>query len=221
MDKIVLTKTDKLAIKKNDSNYIKSKGADYYSKGDYTKAVEYYHLAASMGDINAVSNLGYCYLYGRSIEPNLELAISYLEIAASRGSVDAAYKLGDIYGGDKWSVADKEMSIYYYRMAASYIIEGDWEDDESILYNDELTRYPSLCFALGREKMPNGDMNTDLDLSYQFLKQAERGYKIELANGNSFYEKAYNSVIECLNDKIFNEIKEKYENCEDEDYTLL
>ena len=69
-----------------------------------------------MGDMNAVSNLGYCYLYGRDIEQNTSLAIAYFKTAAENGVIDAMYKLGDIYSSDKWNVKDVELSLYYYNM---------------------------------------------------------------------------------------------------------
>jgi len=210
-NKFDLTKTDVNAIKRNDFNYINNKGVSLYGAKIYSYAVEYYRLAAAMGDINAISNLGYCYLYGRDIEANTSLAIAYFEIAANRNSIDACYKLGDIYGSDKWGVKDREMSVYYYRLAASYLINDDWEDF-NIAYTYSLNNYPSLCFALGRELMPEGNMATNINQAYQFLKHAETGYERELENGYDFYQKSYDSVLEYLNDSIFENIKKEYEN---------
>lgn len=210
-ESIVLTNTDIKAIDLDDSNYINSKGANYYRNGEYYKAVEYYHLAAAMGDLTAISNLGYCYLYGRDIEQNTSIAIAYLTIAASRGSVDAAYKLGDIYSKDKWVHQDKELSVYYYRMAISSILEDDWQGTDMIIWNDELLSYPSLCFAFARECLPGGLLVTDIHSSYQFLLQAKKGYEIELANGQDFYQKAYESVLQYLERPEFIDIKFEYE----------
>lgn len=212
-----LTQTDLNAIKHNDSNYINQKGANLYVSGNYADAVEYYRVASAMGNDTATSNLGYCYLYGRDIVQNLSLALAYFEIAASKQNIDACYKLGDIYGSDKWGIKDKEMSIYYYRMAASFLIVDEWEAPCSIAYTDTLQEYPSLCYALGRELMPDGDMATNLDQAYQFLKHAEIGYKKELANGASFYEKTYLGVIECLNNEVFDDVRKKYDPIFDED----
>lgn len=64
----------KIAIENNDSNKILTAGADYYRDEDYENAFKYYNLAASMGNKQAMSNLGYCYLYGRSIEKDEEMA---------------------------------------------------------------------------------------------------------------------------------------------------
>lgn len=44
-----------------------NKGADAYQAGDYETAIRLYQKSADMGNITALSNLGYCYYYGRSI----------------------------------------------------------------------------------------------------------------------------------------------------------
>ena len=204
-----LTKTDKLAIERNDDCYINSKGANLYCKSEFKDAVEYYHLAAAMGNVQAISNLGYCYLYGRDIPQNIDLGIAYFKIAAAKGNIDANYKLGDIYSRDKYVKEDKELAIYYYRNAASFIID-EW-DKHSIMWNDELETYPSLCFALGRETMPNGDMNTDCIVSYAFLLKAKKGYEKYLNDGDIFYKDCYKKVVELLDDRWFNSIKKEFE----------
>lgn len=214
IDELTLTQADYKAIDLGDSNYINSKGVNNYVDGVYYKAVEYYHLAAAMGNVDATSNLGYCYLYGRDIDQNTSLAIAYLTIAANKGSIDGAYKLGDIYSRDKWIEPDKELSIYYYRMAVSRILE----EDEQIIWNDELLRYPSLCFAMGREHLPEGSLPTNLHASYQFLLQAKKGYENDIANGQLFYKKAYENVLEYLERPEFLDIKDKYD---DEDYDYV
>ena len=217
-EKFTLTATDLQAIDLFDSNYLNSKGAKHYIDTDYATSVEYYRLAAAMGNLQAISNLGYCYLYGRDIEADLSLAIAYFKIAARRESVDAAYKLGDIYGSEKWGVKDKELSVYYYRMAASYVLGEEWENNRIISWNHELEKYPSLCYAMGRELSAGGAMYTDLDSAYQFLLKAEIGYKRELMNGSTMYERAYAGVVELLADPQFNDVRAKYEDDDDDDY---
>lgn len=221
-EKFTLSATDFNAIDLFDSNYINNKGAKQYIGKNYACSVEYYRLAAAMGNIHAISNLGYCYLYGRDIEANLSLAIAYFKIAARRTDVDAAYKLGDIYGSDKWGVKDKELSVYYYRMATSYVIEEEWENSRIISWTEELEKYPSLCYAMGRELSFGGAMNTDLDSAYQFLLKAEIGYKRELMNGSSMYEKAYAGVLKLLSDSQFDDIRAKYDidDVEDDEFDI-
>lgn len=217
-DKITLTMTDMEAIGYGDSNYINNKGAKLYAPETYGKSVEYYRLAATMGNVQAISNLGYCYLYGRSIEKNISLAIAYFKVAAMRDNVDAAYKLGDIYGSDKWGVKDKELSVYYYRMAASYVIGENWEKNNAIIWSDDLQRYPSLCYALARELSRDGYMATDLDAAYQFLKHAKSGYEKFINDGSTMYQQSYEGVIDLLDDSQFDKIRENYDRIFDDEY---
>lgn len=216
-EKFTLTATDYNAIDLLDSEYLNNKGAKQYIETDYAVSVEYYRLAAAMGNLHAISNLGYCYLYGRDIDANLSLAIAYFKIATRREHVDAAYKLGDIYSSDKWGVKDQELAVYYYRMAVSFILKNEWENTKMISWNRELEKYPSLCYAMGRELSVGGSMNTDLDSAYQFLQKAEIGYKRELMNGSTMYEKAYAGVVELLADSQFDDIRAKYDDSDDED----
>lgn len=214
-----LTPTDLNAIMHGDSNYINNKGANFYSDAQYDKAVEYYRIAAAMGNVHAISNLGYCYLYGRSIDINVSEAIAMFTIASSKGDVDAAYKLGDIYSRDKWGVMDKEMSVYYYRMAASHIITEEWEGRYNVTWYSDLQRYPSLCYALARELAPGGAMASNIELSYQFLKHAEIGYQKELANGASFYYESYVKVVEMLKSTYYDIIRAEYDSEFDDEYS--
>lgn len=218
-----LTRADREAIKMGNFSYILNKGAELYKKEDFKDAIEYYRMASAMGSDVANSNLGYCYLYGRDIEVNVDLAISYFELAANRGNIDAINKLGDIYSSDKYVAKDDELSIYYYQLAANLIVGFDWTQDDVIAFADELQQYPNLCFALARELMPGGSLKTSLEQAYQFLSQAEKGYMLEIMNGAQFYMNAHRSVLGLLNDSIFDDVRDEYDYLfdDDEDDDLL
>ena len=207
--RIRLSNTDMRAVELKDSNYINNKGAKLYENNGFAPAVEYYRLAAAMGNVHSISNLGYCYLYGRDVEQDLSMAIAYFTVAGQLNDVDALYKLGDIYGSDKWGIKDTEMSVYYYRLAASLILDYEW-DEGYILDNSRILNYPSLAFALGRETGKDGAMVTDLDMSYQFLYMAVKGYEIQLANGSSFYAQVYEDAKEYLEREEYQQYKVKY-----------
>lgn len=81
-DKLRLTATDLTALTTCDDEYLLDKGANLYTLGKYEQAVEYYHLATTLGNAQAMANLGYCYLYGRHIKQNLDLALAYFKVAA-------------------------------------------------------------------------------------------------------------------------------------------
>lgn len=207
-----LTTADKEALARNDHDYINAKGAKLYGEQSYAQAVEYYHLAAAMGNVNSISNLGYCYLYGRDIPQDISMAISYFKISTAKGNPDAAYKLGDIYSRDKWGLEDKELSIYYYRLAVKFITGQSLEAlDDFYFYLDELADYPSLCFALARELGTGGSLIKNIPLSYQFLQYAKLGYEKELGREFEMYRESYESVLELMQKPEYDEAREEFE----------
>ena len=199
-------KADMIAIEKRDSNYLTQKGAKYYIAEDYAKAIEYYRLASSMGNVDATSNLGYCYMYGRSIDRNINMAIAYFMAAANKGSVDAMYKLGNIYkhGYDEVE-ADNELAAYYYQKAVDEVF------DECL----DPCRYPSLFFSMAKEFMPGGEMCLDYKIAYDFLNHAKVGYEMEKQDGVKFHINALNAVDELLEDPHFDIFKD-----EEDDYDI-
>lgn len=77
-------------------------GAQYYggSRGfeqDFSKAVDYYQLAAKNGSRQAQENLGYCYYYGRDIPVDYEKAFHFFALGAFDGHLISLYKIGDMY----------------------------------------------------------------------------------------------------------------------------
>ena len=197
---VALSDADFVAIRGKDSDFLLSKGADKYGD-DYEESIEYYRLSAAMGNPQAISNLGYCYLYGRSIEPNVSLALAYFTIAADLGVIDALYKLGNIYSSDEFVDKDEELEKYYYEKAIDALLESyaDYED------------FPSLSLAVGKETMKDGLFDTDLDRAYFLLKCAEKGFKKYIDNGDDFYEDHYAETLDLLEDKQFDdEIKDNY-----------
>ncbi len=197
---VALSDADFVAIRGKDSDFLLSKGADKYGD-DYEESIEYYRLSAAMGNPQAISNLGYCYLYGRSIEPNVSLALAYFTIAADLGVIDALYKLGNIYSSDEFVDKDEELEKYYYEKAIDALLDSyaDYED------------FPSLSLAVGKETMEDGLFDTDLDRAYFLLKCAEKGFKKYIDNGDDFYEDHYAETLDLLEDKQFDdEIKDNY-----------
>jgi TPR repeat protein len=209
--KFSLTQADKVAIERKDDDYINAKGAKLYGNQSYSQAVEYYRLGAVMGNSVSISNLGYCYLYGRDIPQNTALAIAYFKIASEKGNPDAAYKLGDIYSRDTWGLEDKELSIYYYSLAVTYIMGSDWQLLDDLYYADELQYFPSLCFALARELAKGEALIANIPLSYQFLLHAKIGYENELAQGFEMYRQSYESVQSLMVDPQYDEVRDKYD----------
>ena len=197
---VELSHSDFLAILQGDSDFINGKGARLYTDGDYENAVEYYRIAAAMGNTHAVSNLGYCYMYGRSIARNQSLAMAYFHLAAGKGDIDAMYKLGNIYERGAEGIAkDQETAVYYYRMAAQAIQE----------HYDDPVRYPSLYLSLAKAHMPGGLMFCSLKDAYRALQIARRGYELEEAEGVQYHKDAYKTVLQLLDDPCFDSIRDE------------
>lgn len=213
-----LTNTDFRAIDDDEFNYLSNKGANLYINEDYSKSIEYYRIAACMGDVQAICNLGYSYLYGRGVDINYSLAMAYFNIAAKKGDIDAAYKLGYIYSVEDYGVIDPELSVYYYNIAIRNLFKVNENYNFSIPYARELDDYPSLCFAYAKELLPDGNMYTDINVSYQFLLHAEIGYKREISNGANMYKENYDKVLELINDSIYDDVRNQNNTLFDEIY---
>ena len=211
-----LTKADYLAIAKEDADYLNEKGANFYKQEDYATAIEYYRIAAAMGNSYSICNLGYCYMYARSIEKNMSLALAYFKIAAERNDVDALYKLGNIYKhgiSEEGVEADEELALYYYRTALSQIEEQ---------FLDKFS-YPSLYFSLAKEHLENGKLITDYGMAYRMLKIAKEGYEREIENGVKFRAGVLDSIEEILQDPKFERYIANEDDYafDDDDYSFL
>ena len=189
----MFTKVDMIAIDQGNSDFLLDKGAENYINGNFEEAVRYYRLAASLGNMQAVSNLGYCYMYERSVPKDMDLAVALFKVAANAGIIDACGKLGSIYASDKYGMKDIELSIYYTKTAMGLM------RDFSIFPGE----YPSLCLSFAKMHMPGGFLSEDLSLAFEYLDYAKIGYVEKIENGETFYKKVMEEVNELLSLDIF------------------
>lgn len=97
-------------------------GYDYYRKGEYLKAVEYFEQAAILGDGGAQFYLGLIYLYGKSggfkyIEKYYSKAKKYFENAIKNNRSTAYKCLGDMYFEGKGVPIDEKKGLELYDKA--------------------------------------------------------------------------------------------------------
>jgi hypothetical protein len=82
-----------------------------YATGDWTdgkdlaKAVHWYRLAAERGHDDAQYNLGFMYVLGEGVSPNVEEGLLWLHHAADRGNTSAMRLLADLYRNGYYGVA--------------------------------------------------------------------------------------------------------------------
>ncbi len=145
-----------LALFDYNDEEILNEGVKRYHSGDYESAIEYYRIAAAMGNVTAQSNLGYCYYYGRSVTVDYTIAYAYFELAAQCYDINATYKLGDFYMKGKVVEKDPFTALTYYFKA--YDLAKDEQDEFA---------YPDICLRLG--KLFLGEEN--------FLEEAVKGFE--------------------------------------------
>lgn len=186
------------AIELNDSNLFLNKGANLYNEGKYNEAMEYYEIAAAMNNSHAISNLGYCYLYGRGIPKDEKKALLYFNIAARKNDIDALYKLGTLYLSGTIVEKDNDLALYYLEKAKYNAIKE---------YGD-LVNYPSLCYTLAREYMKNIEKYRYEEI-YELLEDARYGFEYEIEErGATYYKNNYMEVLKMLKNPMFDEFRD-------------
>lgn len=194
-----LTKSDKAAIQQQDSTYLLNKGIRYYYDQDYEVALEYFHLASSMGNSKAITSIGHCYMYGEGVPQEEDLAFAYYKVATELRDIDAFYQLGNIYSNGIGVEKDKELAIYYYENALAELLEDETLQDHF--------KFPALFFELSKEKLPGGGMSENISTSYKYLLVANMGYQLAIDDGAFYFEKDLEEVKDKMNDPIYDDVR--------------
>lgn len=189
------------AIEDKDRDYIHSQGATLYNEGYYDEARTYYEISASMGNRDAITNLGYMYMYGKGAPIDYSVAKALFTIGAKKGSIDAYYKLGNLYQSGKGVSQDTSIAMNYYDKALELLEQEDKADPAD---------YPSLFFTLGREYMPGGAREENIGRACDYLLIAEEGYEKQM---NDYHAKYYKDILEetrrLLRDDVFSSMRDQ------------
>lgn len=196
-----LDKTDYKAIENHDSDYLLNKGAMLYQKEKYDEAIEYYRLASTLGNDAAISNLGYCYYYGRGVKENKDLAFSYFDMASRMGNINAMYRIGTMYLNGEVVPKDIEIGNYYFDLALKTINNN----------NLDVVLFPSLFFSLAKECMPKGSREENKFFAFDALHIAQDGYTNFISEGDVFYNDRLKETMDLISNKYFDDIREEYE----------
>lgn len=87
-------------------------------KKDYSKAIEYYKLAADMGYEQAILGLANCYFKGEGTPKNYNEAAKLYQKLAQKGNVEAIAILGDCYMKGYGVTRNLNEGFNYYKKAA-------------------------------------------------------------------------------------------------------
>lgn len=94
-------------------------GTRYFQDKDYSKALEFYLMAAKQGEARSESAIGYMYQYGYGIQKDCNQAFTYYKTAVEKGLPEAQERLGRLYecGCGTGAEADMVAAIHLYRAA--------------------------------------------------------------------------------------------------------
>lgn len=102
----------------NNATILYESAQNYYKKGEFPKAVEYYRKAAEIGLPEAQNSLGVCYQLGIGVTENYREAISWYKKSAEQGFVKGQFNLAQCYDYG-WGI-NKNLSeaLKWYKKAA-------------------------------------------------------------------------------------------------------
>lgn len=148
-------------------------GAQAYQNRDYATAIKYYEKSANAGNVIALSNLGYCYYYGRSIPVDKTKAKECWEKAAIFGDIAAIYKLGDMYrNGDLAKNPDYSHALYLRAFELALEAEDIYTSPDAYLrmlkyHPEDISEYADIkdiaeeCVAMIEARIADGDHYSD------------------------------------------------------------
>lgn len=159
-------------------------GSHAYQEGDFETAVRLYRKAAEAGNVTALSNLGYCYYYGRSIPTDKEKARECWEKAAVLGDICAVYKLGDLYrNGDlpEDPVFSGKLYLRAFQMAAA--------EKDIWCYPDACLRILKYCAA-----------DFDAETLRKIAEECVAGLEKRIEEGDHYSDRVLREAKEILED---------------------
>lgn len=149
-------------------------GANAYLRGDYATAVACYQKAAFAGNVTALSNLGYCYYYGRAMAVDKERAYQCWSKAAVFGDIPATYKMADMMINGDLSPDPVFARALYHKayMDAREIMDPDY--------------YPDICLRILKYCRADIDEESILLIA----QDAVDGFRQKVDAGETFHMKS-------------------------------
>jgi TPR repeat protein len=102
---------------------------------DHRRAVAYFLIAASRGDLDAQARLGYMYHQGLGVVLSYAEAARWVKKAAEAGYAKAQYNLGLMYGNGQGVALDTVLALQWLKKAA----RQDYKEAQQVLKDMEET----------------------------------------------------------------------------------
>jgi len=160
---------------------------------NWAMAEQWFRLAATQGDLNAMINLGSILLVGRDgVKQDKQEAMRLYRLASNKGSGEASLILGDIfYNDDENDVVEKKKeAILLYRLAAEQANTAAQFKLANILLNDKNIEEAKKWLRIAAE---HGNLDAQFNLGDMYYKGeifakddylAEFWYKVAVDNGH-------------------------------------
>ena len=181
----------RMAISVGSAASMNCLGALYYMgdvvEQDYQKAAELYELAMDNGCYQSIINLGYIYEYGRIGKPDYHKAYEYYSMAAAlMPSCEAVYKLGDMFSRGKAVDCDMKKAFALYERSLQ-LAQDDMEYAQPAIRIAQALIDPD-CFEY--------DIDPDPLRALALFQRAEIGLRLDIADGQVYYQKRLREAIE-------------------------
>ena len=165
-----------------------------------------------MGSARAVGLIGQCYLYGKGVPEETDIAFSYFRIAMDLGDVDSFYQIGKVYCDGEGVEQDRELGVYYYENGLAVLLEN-----ESL---QEHFKHPDLFYELAVQKLLDGNTRSNLTASYKYLLIANMGYTLALKEGAYYLETAFEAVKDKMSDSVYDDVRSSVKKQFKEEYMI-
>ncbi len=188
----------------NSAESANNLGTLYYDgrigEQNFTKAVEYYTKAASLGSRVAAENLGYCYYYGRNVDVDYEKAFHYFSLGAFDGHIISRYKIGDMYKNGYFVDKNEKEAFYIYKKCLKSLDNYKNKGSAADVY-----MRVADCYAKG--------IGTDVDelKAYKYVTKAIYGFMKRLNSGDFMIRGCYKHCVE-LEETLRKNIEEQFPN---------
>lgn len=181
-------------IEKGNHHAMNYMGAVYYDgdrgfEQDFTKAVEYYKMAADNGSRQAQENLGYCYYYGRNVEIDYEKAFNYFALGAFDGHLISVYKIADMYANGYYVQKNEREAYNLYKYCEEKM------DDKDIDYIAG-----PVYLRLGKAYLNGKGTEVDLKEALRCFMEAEKYLYEMVRSGSVMYKKSLMASIDGQNE---------------------
>ena len=181
---------------KKEAQRLNDEGYRWYRKMEYEKAISNYRKAAELDNMDAINNLGVCYLNGQGVLKNEKMAVEYFGRSAKGGDAIGQYNLGYCYQMGKGVKQDAAAALQWYIKAAKngYVLAqrkvGDYYFGQGYINDADTWEYDYMKEAVYwyQKAAEGGDVESQRNLGYCYRNG--KGVKMHKEKAAGWYEKA-------------------------------